>query len=90
MLLFELTINASVIRIWRSIGFCTFSLFLIIQLVLSDENGIVTRYGRQLIIGHYELILFHFNRKLLVTTLTLLNAIAAPAIIGFKRKPLMG
>ena len=30
------------------------------------------------------------KRKLLVTTLTLLNAIAAPPIIGFNRKPLMG
>ena len=33
---------------------------------------------------------FVFNLKLLLTTLTELNAIAAPAIMGFKRKPLMG
>ena len=32
----------------------------------------------------------HFNRKLLLTTLTLLRAIAAPAIMGSSRKPLMG
>lgn len=32
----------------------------------------------------------HLNRKLLLTTLTLLSAIAAPAIIGSKRKPLNG
>ena len=31
-----------------------------------------------------------FNRKLLVTTLTLLIAMAALAIIGFKRKPFIG
>ena len=35
-------------------------------------------------------IFFLFSRKLLVTTLTLLNAMAAPAIMGFSRKPLMG
>ena len=36
-------------------------------------------------------ILFSFfSRRLLVTTLTLLNAMAAPAIIGFSRKPLDG
>gem|GEM_PF-4239286 len=33
---------------------------------------------------------FHFNRKLLLTTLTLLNAIAAPAIIGLRRNPHTG
>ena len=32
----------------------------------------------------------HFNRKLLVTTLTLLKAIAAPAIIGFNKNPVKG
>src|SRR5690606_2949058 len=32
----------------------------------------------------------HFSSKLLLTTLTLLSAIAAPAIIGFNKKPLMG
>ncbi len=32
----------------------------------------------------------HFNRKLLLTTLTLLNAMAAPAIIGFNKNPLKG
>lgn len=31
-----------------------------------------------------------FNRKLFTTTETELNAIAAPAIIGFNKKPLMG
>ena len=31
---------------------------------------------------------FHFKRKLLLTTLTLLNAIAAPAIIGSSKNPL--
>ena len=35
-------------------------------------------------------IFFLFSRRLLVTTLTLLNAMAAPAIIGFSRKPLTG
>ena len=34
--------------------------------------------------------LLRFSRRLLVTTLTLLNAIAAPPIIGFSRKPQMG
>lgn len=34
--------------------------------------------------------LFLFSRRLLVTTLTLLNAMAAPAIMGFSRKPLTG
>lgn len=34
-------------------------------------------------------ILFRFSSRLLLTTLTLLNAMAAPAIIGFSRKPLM-
>jgi hypothetical protein len=29
----------------------------------------------------------HFNLRLLLTTLTELNAIAAPAIIGFNKKP---
>ena len=29
-------------------------------------------------------------RKLFVTTLTLLNAMAAPAIIGLSKKPLIG
>lgn len=33
---------------------------------------------------------FHFNRKLLLTTLTLLNAIAAPAIIGSSKNPFIG
>lgn len=33
---------------------------------------------------------FHFNRKLLLTTLTLLSAIAAPAIIGLSMNPLIG
>ena len=32
----------------------------------------------------------HFNRKLFETTLTLLKAIAAPAIIGFNKKPVKG
>jgi hypothetical protein len=32
----------------------------------------------------------HFNRKLLLTTLTLLKAIAAPAIIGFNKNPVKG
>lgn len=31
-----------------------------------------------------------FNRKLLLTTLTLLNAIAAPAIIGSSKNPFIG
>lgn len=39
----------------------------------------------------YEwLIFFVFKRKLLETTLTLLNAIAAPAIIGFSKNPVIG
>jgi hypothetical protein len=33
---------------------------------------------------------FVFNRRLLLTTLTELKAIAAPAIIGFNKKPLIG
>lgn len=33
---------------------------------------------------------FHFNRRLLLTTLTLLSAIAPPAIIGLSRNPLKG
>lgn len=33
---------------------------------------------------------FHFNLRLLLTTLTLLNAIAAPAIMGFSKKPFIG
>ena len=33
---------------------------------------------------------FTFNLKLLVTTFTLLKAITAPAIIGFKMNPLKG
>ena len=32
----------------------------------------------------------HFNLRLFETTLTLLIAIAAPAIIGFNRKPVKG
>ena len=32
----------------------------------------------------------HFNLKLFATTLTELNAMAAPAIIGFKRYPFTG
>lgn len=32
----------------------------------------------------------HLKRKLLLTTLTLLKAIAAPAIMGSNRKPLKG
>ena len=31
-----------------------------------------------------------FNRKLLLTTLTELRAIAAPAIMGFSKNPLIG
>ena len=38
----------------------------------------------------YYITFFHFNRKLLLTTLTLLIAIAAPAIIGLSKKPLIG
>ena len=34
--------------------------------------------------------LLHLSRKLLLTTDTELSAIAAPAIIGFKRNPLTG
>ena len=37
-----------------------------------------------------ELHLKNFNLKLFATTLTLLNAIAAPAIIGFNKNPLIG
>ena len=33
---------------------------------------------------------FHFRRRLLVTTLTLLRAMAAPAIMGLSRKPFTG
>ena len=33
---------------------------------------------------------FHFNLKLFVTTLTLLIAIAAPAIIGLSKNPFIG
>src|SRR5690606_35138023 len=33
---------------------------------------------------------FHFSLRLLLTTLTLLRAMAAPAIIGLSRKPLIG
>lgn len=33
---------------------------------------------------------FHFRRRLLVTTLTLLKAMAAPAIMGLSRKPFTG
>lgn len=33
---------------------------------------------------------FHFSLRLLVTTLTLLRAIAAPAIMGLSRKPFTG
>ena len=33
---------------------------------------------------------FHFKRRLLVTTLTLLKAMAAPAIMGLSRKPFTG
>ena len=39
---------------------------------------------------HKQCYLFNFSLRLFVTTLTLLNAIAAPAIIGFNRKPLIG
>ena len=33
---------------------------------------------------------FHFSRKLLATTLTLLSAMAAPAIMGLSKKPFTG
>ena len=33
---------------------------------------------------------FDFNRRLFVTTLTELKAMAAPAIIGFSKKPFTG
>ena len=33
---------------------------------------------------------FHFSRRLLVTTLTLLRAMAAPAIIGLSKNPFTG
>lgn len=38
----------------------------------------------------YSYNFFHFNLKLLLTTLTELSAIAAPAIIGFNKNPLKG
>lgn len=40
------------------------------------------------IINNY--ILINFNRRLLLTTLTELNAIAAPAIMGLRRNPFTG
>ena len=45
-------------------------------------------YGKELHLNDQSFN--HFKRKLLLTTLTLLNAIAAPAIIGFKRNPVKG
>ncbi len=47
---------------------------------------IVTNRARVIFVHN----IFVFNLKLLLTTLTELNAIAAPAIMGFKRNPLMG
>ena len=38
----------------------------------------------------YSFEVRYFSHKLLLTTLTELNAIAAPAIIGFNKNPLMG
>jgi len=37
-----------------------------------------------------HVIFFIFKRKLLLTTLTELRAMAAPAIIGFRRNPVKG
>lgn len=44
--------------------------------------------ARKLFFLNYSLA--HFSRRLLLTTDTELSAIAAPAIIGFSRKPLIG
>lgn len=47
-------------------------------------------FGSETALSWTEGYFFHFNRKLLLTTLTLLSAIAAPAIMGSNRNPLMG
>ena len=53
-----------------------------VELLLQDD-------GKELhFIGAYNFS--HFSRKLFDTTLTLLSAIAAPAIIGFNKNPLSG
>lgn len=41
-------------------------------------------------IHHLTEISLHFNRRLFVTTDTELSAIAAPAIIGLSKNPLIG
>ena len=55
-----------------------YSLFL---LIFSTERSFLLPYGHNF---------FPFNLKLFTTTLTELKAIAAPAIIGFNKNPLMG
>ena len=83
----------------------TFYRFGTSQLPFRFDEGL-QRKARQCLHCHYEersnltmqavarpnksIYFRHFNRKLLLTTLTLLNAIAAPAIIGLSRKPFIG
>ena len=59
------------------------------QISLKSGSWLLHFSGKELyLIADYSFN--HFNRKLFDTTLTLLNAIAAPAIIGFNKKPVKG
>ena len=53
----------------------TYSFFIVVEFVFIES---------------FVCIFFLFSRRLLLTTLTLLMAMAAPAIIGLSRKPLIG
>ena len=62
------------------------ALFYVYFNVILQWVAITKLYGNQKINYNFEI----FNRRLLLTTLTELNAIAAPAIIGLSKMPVNG
>ena len=62
------------------------ALFHVYFNVIIQWVAITKLYGNQKVNYNFEI----FNRRLLLTTLTELNAIAAPAIIGLSKNPFMG
>ena len=66
------------------------SLFLFLLVLVYKVPNLIMQNRCRILYLICKIYFFHFKRRLLVTTLTLLNAIAAPAIIGFNKNPLTG
>ena len=87
---FRVTVACMPSILFNAFSTCMRQWLHIMPSTLNSFFMIVSVGGSTSLFSSPSCILFRFSSRLLLTTLTLLNAMAAPAIIGFSRKPLMG